>query len=78
MELFNNMIMGFQETLNWTTLFYCFIGVLLGMLVGVLPGIGALASISMLLPVTPPRRPSSCSPACTTARSTAAPPPPSC
>lgn len=52
MELFNNLIMGFQEALSWTTLFYCFIGVLLGMLVGVLPGIGALASISMLLPIT--------------------------
>ncbi|MEZ5654032.1 MAG: tripartite tricarboxylate transporter permease [Burkholderiaceae bacterium] len=31
---------------------YCFIGVLLGTLIGVLPGIGPLATIAMLLPVT--------------------------
>lgn len=33
-------------------MFYCFLGVLLGTLVGVLPGIGAMAAISLLLPVT--------------------------
>jgi TctA family transporter len=31
---------------------YCFIGVLLGTLIGVLPGIGPVATISMLLPAT--------------------------
>ena len=31
---------------------YCFIGVLLGTLVGVLPGIGPTATIAMLLPIT--------------------------
>jgi TctA family transporter len=31
---------------------YCFIGVLLGTLIGVLPGIGPIATISMLLPAT--------------------------
>jgi putative tricarboxylic transport membrane protein len=34
------------------TLLYCFIGVFLGTLIGVLPGIGALATISLLLPIT--------------------------
>eukprot|EP01036_Dinobryon_divergens_P041858 gene41858-55523_t len=34
------------------TLAYCFFGVLLGTIVGVLPGIGALAAISLLLPLT--------------------------
>ncbi|MDO5624868.1 MAG: tripartite tricarboxylate transporter permease [Pseudomonadota bacterium] len=52
MELLNNLAMGFQEAMSLTTLFYCFLGVLLGMFVGVLPGIGALAAISMLLPLT--------------------------
>jgi hypothetical protein len=33
-------------------LFYCFLGVFLGTFIGVLPGIGALATISMLLPIT--------------------------
>jgi putative tricarboxylic transport membrane protein len=35
-----------------TNLLYCFIGVFLGTFIGVLPGIGALAAVSMLLPVT--------------------------
>src|SRR3546814_6137788 len=33
-------------------LFYFFVGVFLGTFIGVLPGIGALAAVSMLLPVT--------------------------
>src|SRR5690606_37736811 len=38
--------------LTFTNIFYCFIGVLLGTLIGVLPGIGPLATIAMLLPIT--------------------------
>jgi len=38
--------------LHPTVLFYCFLGALLGTAIGVLPGIGALAAISLLLPVT--------------------------
>src|SRR5208283_3207620 len=33
-------------------LLYCFIGVLLGTVVGVLPGLGASATIALLLPIT--------------------------
>ena len=33
-------------------LFYCFTGVLLGTLIGVLPGMGPVATISILLPIT--------------------------
>jgi TctA family transporter len=33
-------------------LFFCFVGALLGTLIGVLPGIGPLGAIAMLLPVT--------------------------
>ena len=33
-------------------LFYCFMGVLIGTLVGVLPGIGPIGAMSMLLPAT--------------------------
>jgi TctA family transporter len=43
---------GFAVALQPTNLFYCFFGVLFGMLIGVLPGIGALAAISMLLPLS--------------------------
>ena len=52
MDLLANLALGLQTALSWSNLLYCFIGVFLGTLVGVLPGIGALASIALLLPVT--------------------------
>ena len=52
MELFNNLIFGFSVALTWQNLWFCFIGVFLGTLIGVLPGIGPLATIAMLLPIT--------------------------
>jgi putative tricarboxylic transport membrane protein len=52
MELFHNLIFGFSVALSVQNLLYCFIGVLLGTLIGVLPGIGPLATIAMLLPLT--------------------------
>jgi TctA family transporter len=52
MELFNNLILGFSVALTLQNLAYCFIGVFLGTLIGVLPGIGPLATIAMLLPLT--------------------------
>jgi TctA family transporter len=52
MDLFQNLIFGFDVALSWQNLLYCFIGVLMGTLIGVLPGIGPLATIAMLLPIT--------------------------
>ena len=52
MDLFNNLILGFSVALTLQNLAYCFVGVLLGTLIGVLPGIGPLATIAMLLPLT--------------------------
>ena len=52
MELFDNLIFGFGVAFSLQNLMYCFIGVLLGTLIGVLPGIGPLATIAMLLPLT--------------------------
>jgi TctA family transporter len=52
MELFNNLIFGFSVALTLQNLWFCFIGVFLGTLIGVLPGIGPLATIAMLLPIT--------------------------
>lgn len=48
----DNLILGFTTVFHLNNLMYAFVGVLLGNLIGVLPGIGALAAISMLLPVT--------------------------
>jgi len=52
MELLQNLLLGFSVALHWNNILYCFIGVLLGTLIGVLPGIGPIATISMLLPAT--------------------------
>jgi TctA family transporter len=51
-ELLNNLLLGFSVALHWNNILYCFIGVLLGTLIGVLPGIGPIATIAMLLPAT--------------------------
>jgi TctA family transporter len=47
-----NFLSGFSVALDPINLGYCFLGVVLGNIVGVLPGIGAIAAISILLPVT--------------------------
>src|SRR5580765_1184023 len=52
MDILANLVLGFSVAMTWTNLFYCFVGVLLGTLIGVLPGIGPIATISMLLPAT--------------------------
>ena len=52
MELFDNLALGFGVAFTFQNLIYAFIGCLLGTLIGVLPGIGPVATIAMLLPAT--------------------------
>ena len=52
MDLINNLALGFGVAFTLQNLVYAFIGCLLGTLIGVLPGIGPLATIAMLLPAT--------------------------
>src|SRR5437016_3125735 len=52
MEIFHNLWIGFQVAVIPINVMYCFIGVILGTLIGVLPGIGPVATIAMLLPIT--------------------------
>ncbi len=52
MDLFNNIIFGFGVALTPQNLLFCFFGALIGTLIGVLPGIGPLATLAMLLPAT--------------------------
>jgi TctA family transporter len=52
MELLANLALGFSTAITPINLFYCLIGVFLGTLIGVLPGLGPTATIAMLLPVT--------------------------
>ena len=52
MVILQSLFYGFSVCLEPLNLFACFIGALLGTLVGVLPGLGPVAAISLLLPVT--------------------------
>src|SRR6187455_3641038 len=51
-DILSNLYLGFGVALTLQNVMYCFIGVMLGTLIGVLPGIGPVATISMLLPAT--------------------------
>lgn len=51
-DLLSNLSIGFNVAFSAAGIWYCFIGVALGTFVGVLPGIGAMAAISLLLPIT--------------------------
>jgi putative tricarboxylic transport membrane protein len=50
MELIQNLGLGFQTALSLQNLLYAFMGTVLGTLIGVLPGLGPVATIAMLLP----------------------------
>ena len=52
MELIDHLVLGFGVAFTLQNLIYAFVGCLLGTLIGVLPGIGPLATIAMLLPAT--------------------------
>jgi putative tricarboxylic transport membrane protein len=52
MELISNLGLGLSTAATPINLLYCFIGVFLGTLIGVLPGLGPTATIAMLLPIT--------------------------
>ena len=52
MELIGNLWIGAQTAFTLWNLFYCLIGVFLGTAIGVLPGLGPVATIAMLLPIT--------------------------
>jgi putative tricarboxylic transport membrane protein len=51
-ELFDNLALGLATAASWQNLLFCFAGVMIGTLVGVLPGISPLTTVAMLLPFT--------------------------
>jgi putative tricarboxylic transport membrane protein len=59
MGIFDGLIHGFQVALTGPNLLYCLIGATLGTVIGILPGLGPVATISLLLPVTFGLEPSS-------------------
>ena len=52
MSFLDNIALGIQVAFTPQNLLYCFLGVTLGNLMGVIPGVGAVAAVSILLPVT--------------------------
>jgi putative tricarboxylic transport membrane protein len=52
MDLITNLSLGFEVAFTAQNLLYAFLGCLLGTLIGVLPGLGPVATIAMLLPTT--------------------------
>jgi putative tricarboxylic transport membrane protein len=52
MDALSNLLLGFSVALTPVNLFWCLVGVILGTMVGVLPGLGPAATIAMLLPLT--------------------------
>jgi TctA family transporter len=50
--MLENLLYGFTVAATFQNLSACFIGALLGTAIGVLPGIGPVATISLLLPLT--------------------------
>jgi putative tricarboxylic transport membrane protein len=48
----DQLLGGFAIALSWKGLLYCFLGCLWGTVVGVLPGLGPLAGMTLLLPLT--------------------------
>ena len=52
MDLFSNLALGLEAAISLQNLFYCLVGVTIGTLIGVLPGMGPVAAVAMLLPAT--------------------------
>ncbi len=52
MDVLQSMLFGFSVALTPTNLAFCTLGVIIGTIVGALPGIGTSGTIAILLPVT--------------------------
>jgi putative tricarboxylic transport membrane protein len=52
MDLIANLTTGFSAAFTLTNLFFALVGCLVGTCIGVLPGIGPVATVAMLLPMT--------------------------
>jgi putative tricarboxylic transport membrane protein len=50
--MFDNLILGFQTALTPENVLWCFIGVLLGTIIGLMPGLGSTTGVAILIPLT--------------------------
>jgi len=51
-EILQHLVTGFEIALSLKNLLFCFMGVTLGTLIGVLPGIGPVTGVAILIPIT--------------------------
>ncbi|RAE28931.1 tripartite tricarboxylate transporter permease, partial [Burkholderia multivorans] len=50
--MFDNLMIGLETAVTPENLLWCFVGVLLGTVIGLLPGLGSTTGVAILLPVT--------------------------
>jgi putative tricarboxylic transport membrane protein len=50
--MLDNLLLGFQTALTLENLFWCFIGVVLGTVIGLMPGLGSTTGVAILIPLT--------------------------
>lgn len=50
--MWENLALGFEAALSVENLVWCFVGVLLGTIIGLLPGLGSATGVAILLPLT--------------------------
>jgi putative tricarboxylic transport membrane protein len=48
----DNLVLGFSTALSLENLLWCFVGVFVGTVIGVLPGLGSTTGVAVLLPLT--------------------------
>jgi TctA family transporter len=51
-NLFDNLALGLSVAVTPTNLLWCFLGAVIGTAIGVLPGVGPVATLALLLPLT--------------------------
>ena len=52
MDVWAQLLQGFQVALSMQNLMWCLVGCMLGTAVGVLPGVGPAVTVALLLPIT--------------------------
>src|SRR5437762_2782550 len=50
--LFDNLALGYSVAVSAQNLFWCLMGAIIGTAIGVLPGVGPVATMALLLPAT--------------------------
>ncbi|PPA68899.1 tripartite tricarboxylate transporter permease [Jeotgalibacillus proteolyticus] len=52
MEAFQGLLSGFQVALSWEGIMFVLIGVVVGTLIGMMPGLGPISAIAIMIPIT--------------------------